>query len=128
MALTANEAVELALEFHDLSTSVANYRFNNWNTLGSNDRSELEDIQWTLMNYSSDFATVSMVITLAALPGVLQNIKNATQQANNALQTINILTKIITIASAAAVLGASIATDNPNAIGQALGDLITAST
>ncbi|WP_353067743.1 hypothetical protein RBB77_23320 (plasmid) [Tunturibacter psychrotolerans] len=128
MALTADQAVQLAVEFHDLSTSVANARFNNWNSLAPADRSELEDIQWTLMNYSSDFATISMTATLASLPNVLQNIKNATQQANNALQTIAIFTKIITVASAAAVLGAAIASDNPNAIMQSAASLLTAAT
>lgn len=128
MALTADQAMQLAVEFHDLSTSVANARFNHWSSLLPDQRSDLEDIQWTLMNYSSDFATISMIATLASLPAVLNNIQNATQQANNSLQTIRDLTKIINIASAAAVLGAAIASDNPNAVMQSANSLLNAVT
>ena len=128
MALSADEALDLAVQFHDLSTSVGNCRFNFWNSFSSDQRAALEDEHWSLMNYSSDFATIAMIATLAALPTVLQDIKNSTNQANNALQTISEITKIINIAAAAAVLGASIASDNPNAIEQSLGKLLTAST
>jgi len=124
MPLAADEAVALAVQFHDLSTDLSNYRFNNWAQLQDSERSQLEGIQWTLMNYSSDFATIAMTQTLAALPDVLQNIKSATQQANNALQTISLVAKIINIAAAAAVLGAAIASDNPSAVAQSIGTLI----
>ncbi len=59
--LTADQARDLASAFHDMSVAVGNFRFGNWDDLKKSDRALLESVQWTLLNYSSDF-------TAAAIP------------------------------------------------------------
>jgi hypothetical protein len=53
--LTADQARDLANQYHDLSVVVGDYRFDHWDDLSSAKRRRLEDLQWTLINYSSDF-------------------------------------------------------------------------
>jgi hypothetical protein len=125
MPLSANDAVALAVQFQDLATDLSNFRFNYWNELQENERFQLESIQWTLMNYSSDFATTVMNQTLVAIPNALHGITEATQKAVRVLQTTTTLAEVINVASAAAVLGAAIATDNPSAVAESTYRLIS---
>jgi ribosomal protein S5 len=53
-------------------------------------------------------------------------IKQATAQANKAIATISSVDKALQIATAAAILGASIASMNPSAVGTGLDGLVKA--
>jgi hypothetical protein len=68
----------------------------------------LQDQQWTLMNYSSDFTSQAIMLTLDDLQGTLDNISSATARANKAIKTIALVNKVISIAASAMALAATI--------------------
>jgi hypothetical protein len=113
--LTADQARDLANQYHDLSVVVGDYRFDHWDDLSSAKRRRLEDLQWTLMNYSSDFTAQAISLTLSDLNGALARIAETTKKAKRTIQTIKIVDKVIRIAAAATVLAASIMSGNPEA-------------
>ena len=118
--LSADNARQLAADFHDLAVAVGNYRFDNWEQLSPTQLSRLESLQWTLLNYSSDFSSQAIAITLTDLDNTLNNIKDATGKAEKAIGQIRSVDKIFRIATAATVLGAAIASGNPVGIADAV--------
>lgn len=114
--LTAQQARDLANSFYELSKKLGDYRFGNWDNLTPSQRTKLENIQWTLMNYSSDFTAVAISQTVAELQNTLKNISDATDKMKKAIGNIQSIDKILKVAAAAVTLGASIATGNPIAI------------
>ncbi len=118
--LTADQARDLASAFHDMSVAVGNFRFDNWDDLKKSDRASLESVQWTLLNYSSDFTATAISLTLHDLQGTLQSIQDATAKATTAINRIKLVDKVLRIASAAAGLGAAIVSGHPEAIGDGL--------
>ncbi len=113
--LTADQARDLANQFHDLSVSVGDYRFDHWDDLTRATRDRLEDLQWTLMNYSSDFTSQAISLTLSDLQDTLDHIQRTTKKAQQAIKTIKTVDKVIRIAAAATVLAAAIMTGNAEA-------------
>ncbi len=118
--LTADQARDLASAFHDMSVAVGNFRFGNWDDLKKPERASLESVQWTLLNYSSDFTATAISLTLDDLQGTLQSIQDATAKATTAINRIKLVDKVLRIASAAAGLGAAIVSGHPEAIGDGL--------
>jgi paraquat-inducible protein B len=113
--LTADQARDLANQFHDLSVSVGDYRFDHWDDLTRATRDRLEDLQWTLMNYSSDFTSQAISLTLSDLQDTLDHIQRTTKKAQQVIKTIKTVDKVIRIAAAATVLAAAIMTGNAEA-------------
>jgi hypothetical protein len=124
--LSADQAFELANEFHNLAVSVGNYRFDNWDDLTPTQRKRLEDLQWTLMNYSSDFIAQGISLTVDNLQGALNKLVNATSEANDAIKKIKVVNKVVAIATAATILGASIMSGNADGALKAGQDLVNA--
>lgn len=114
--LSADQARQLASDFHDLAFEFGHYRFDNWDSLSAAQRSKLEGLQWTLLNYSSDFSSQAMSITLQDIDATLQKIKDATDQAEKAIEDIKAVDKIFKVAVAGTVLGAAIVSGNPQGI------------
>jgi hypothetical protein len=110
--LTAGQARDLANQFHDLSVAIGDYRFGNWDSLTRADRDNLEDLQWTLMNYSSDFTSQAITLALSNLDETLSRIGRITNKARRVIKTIKTVDKVVRIAAAATVLGAAIVTGN----------------
>jgi hypothetical protein len=124
--LKADQAFELANRFHDMSVTVGDYRFDQWDNLTPSQRKRLEDLQWTLMNYSSDFVAQAINLIVDDLQGTLKKINNATTEANHAIVKIKTVSKVIVIAAAATVLGAAIMSGNADGALKAAGDLVQA--
>jgi hypothetical protein len=126
--LSADQAFELADKFHDISVSVGNYRFDQWDKLTPSQRKRLEDLQWTLMNYSSDFVAQAINLIVDDLQGTLKKITGATSEANEAIAKIKTVSKVVVIAAAATVLGAAIMSGNADGSLKAAEDLLKAAT
>lgn len=124
--LSADQAFELATRFHDISVSVGNYRFDQWDNLTESQRKRLEDLQWTLMNYSSDFVAQAINLVADDLEGTLKKITDATTEANDAIAKIETVSKVIVIAAAGTVLGAAIMSGNADGALKASADLVQA--
>src|ERR1019366_5645180 len=110
--LSEAQARELAANFHDLAVELGHYRFDNWDKLSASQRSRLEGLQWTLLNYSSDFSSEAIAITLSDLDATLKTIKGATDEAERAIKTIRTVDKVFRLAVAGTVLGAAIMSGN----------------
>ena len=126
--LPADQAFRLAETFHKISVSVGNYRFDQWDKLTPSQRKRLEDLQWTLMNYSSDFVAQAINLVVDDLQGTLKKITDATSEANDAIAKIKTVSKVIVIAAAATVLGAAIMSGNADGALKAAEDLVQAAT
>ncbi|MFA5924576.1 MAG: hypothetical protein WC856_25360 [Methylococcaceae bacterium] len=126
--VSADQARDLARSFREVSVQLGDYRFKNWNFLTPKQRQELEDSEWTLLNYSSDLITLAVGITLDDAKASLDRIQEATTQAKEAIETIKNIKKAIIIAGAVIKLGAAIVTKNPEMIGSAVEDIFSALT
>lgn len=128
MKLTAKQARDLAQSFRSVSVSLGEYRFANWDSLTKAQRDTIEDAEWTLLNYSSDFVTQAVGLTLDDAKGSLKNIQDATAKAQKAVETIKTIKKVVVIVGAVIKLGAAIVSENPSLIASATGDLFNAVT
>lgn len=126
--LSSDQAYEFANEFHDLSVAVGNYRFDQWDDLTAAQRKRLEDLQWTLMNYSSDFTAQALNFVVDDLQGTVDKITAATASANKAIANIKLVSRVLAIAASATVLGASIMSGNGDGALKAADDLLQAVT
>lgn len=124
--LSSDQAYQLASQFHGLSVAVGDYRFAHWDKLSAAERKRLEDLQWTLMNYSSDFTAQAISLVVDDLQGTLSKIRGATAQANKVIHDIEMVSKVLVIAASAAVLGAAIMSGNAEGALEAAGELADA--
>lgn len=124
MKLTAGDAKDLAQWFREMSVALGNYRFSNWNDLSEKDRAIIEDMEWTLLNYSSDFITHAVGLILDDANGSLKNIQQATSNAKKAIANIKTAKKVIVMSTAVIGLGAAIVTKNPDVIVAAIGNVV----
>jgi hypothetical protein len=88
----------------------------------------VQDQQWTLMNYSSDFTSQAIMLTLDDLQGTLDDISSATARANKAIKTIALVNKVISIAASATALAATIMSGNADGAISAAQDLFDAAS
>jgi hypothetical protein len=116
MALTSADAFNLSKSFHDLSVSIGEYRFANWNTLSDDNRRTLEDEEWSLLNASSDMVTKAVGLTLDETDPTGQKVQAATTAAAKAVKTLKEVGKVIHVATAAVALAAAIVSKDPGAI------------
>ena len=126
MKLTADQARDLAQSFRSLSVTLGDYRFENWDDLTKAQRNSIEDAEWTLLNYSSDFITQAVGLTLEDTRGSLEDIQKATQKAQKTVERIKNIKKVIGITGAVIQLAGAIASRHPEAIISAVGGVATA--
>jgi hypothetical protein len=126
--LTASQAQELAQEFHDLAATIGSYRLSQVSTLSDAQQYQLQNQQLQCIQYSNAFITFGLFAQQADLAATLKAIQLQTAAAKQGISTINTVNKVLQIATAAAVLGASIASMNPAAVATGIQGLITAIT
>jgi len=124
--LSSDQAYQLASQFHEMSVAVGDYRFGHWDELSAAQRKRLEDLQWTLMNYSSDFTAQAISLVVDDLQGTLSKIRGAILQANKVINNIEVVSRVLVIAASAAVLGAAIMSGNAEGALEAAGELAEA--
>jgi homoserine kinase len=126
--ISADDARQLASDFHDMAMGLGTYKFAQWDNLTPAQRAKLDGWQWTLMNYSSDFSTQAIQISLDDLQVSLANIKKSTAAAKSVLAKIKTINKVVGVASAAAILAAAIMSGNPGGIASAAKGLLDQTT
>jgi hypothetical protein len=124
--LTAGQAQDLAQTFHDIAAAIGQYRLTQVAVLTATQQYQLQNLQLQCFQYSNSFISAGLFAAQANLAATLTSIKQATAQANQAIATIKNVDKALQIATAAAVLGASIASMNPSAVGSGLDGLVKA--
>lgn len=124
--LTPSQAQDLAQSFHDIAVAIGQYKLAKVAILTDTQQYQLQNLQLQCMQYSNTFIAAGLFAAQANLTATLATIKQATAQANQAIATIGDVDKALQIATAAAVLGASIASMNPSAVGTGLDGLVKA--
>jgi len=128
MKTTANDALELSKKFRELSVTLGNYRFENWGEFTAGQRQQLEDQEWTLLNYASDLTTMAVGITLDETQTTLSKIHDSITKAKNAVKKLDTIRKVINIAESGNRLAAAIVTKDPSAIAKASATLYQKAT
>ncbi len=116
MPMSADQALEIAREFLEMSHDLNSYRFANWKRLTKSQRQNMENVAWDLLNYSSSFVTDAVGITLADMEGDLKTIAGAMAEAKKAVATIEEAKDVIKVATALVQLGGALASRQPSAI------------
>ncbi|MFN3242902.1 MAG: hypothetical protein ACE37K_15480 [Planctomycetota bacterium] len=124
MSITSEQARELAQQFRELSVQLGNYRFDNWGDMTAARRRQIESVEWTLLNYSSDFIDTAVGITLDDTERDFAAIVRATKRARRAIRRIEAVRDVVKVATALVVLGGAIASQNPGAIVSSARDLV----
>lgn len=116
MPFTSDDAFELSKQFRDLAISLGNYRFTNWQGLTANQRRDLEDEEWSLLNASSDMTTKAVGLALEESEINLQAVKSSVGKAKRAVKKLEKVGDVIKVATAAVGLAAAIVAKDPGAI------------
>jgi len=124
--LTAAQAQQLAQTFHDLAAAIGAYRLAQVASLTDGQQFQLQNQQLQCVQFSNSFITAGLFAQQANLAATLKTIKQETDVAQKAISTINTADKVLQIATAVAVLGASIASLNPSAVASGIEGLVTA--
>ena len=121
---TAEQSREIARLFYNLSVSLGEYRFKNWDDLSEGELDNLESLESRLRNYASKFTAMAINISIDNLAEPLNQIKEATKKADDAVKKLNQIRKVITIAKKTVSLGVAIISKDPFKIVQASADLL----
>jgi hypothetical protein len=122
--ITKDQAREIAEAFLNTSHALGQFRFANWAKLTKGQRRTIEDAEWDLLNYSSNFTTSAVGIALADLQADLAAIRDATAKSRKVIETLGKLRAVLDVAAGLIVLGGAIASENPAAIASAARDLL----
>jgi virulence-associated protein VapD len=106
--LSAQDLFDISKAFHDISTTLGEFRYSNWNALTSSQRTDLEAKQWTLFNTSSDLNAKSVVLKVKLLDTELQTLKSCIADMKAAKQKIADIKHAIAIATKAVAFGGTI--------------------
>lgn len=106
--LSAQDVFNLSKSFHDLSTTLGDFRYSNWNALTPAQRTDLETKQWTLFNMSSDLNAKSVVLKVKLLEADIQTLKSCVADMQAAAQKIADIKHAIAIAAKAVAFGGAI--------------------
>lgn len=118
--LTTEEARGLAEQFYRVSRELGDYRFAHWNELKKDERTEIESLEWSLLNASADFAASTLDITLDDLAPVVKRVAGSTRRMKTAIRNAKRSRDVLAIAAAAVMLSAAIVSGSPSAIAAAL--------
>ncbi|MGB9467497.1 MAG: hypothetical protein WBR10_20480 [Candidatus Acidiferrum sp.] len=124
-----NQLISIAQQYHDLSAAVAQFRLDRIHEgLPLNDPGivHLLGLQISLSNTSSSFFAQAAQITLADADKATAQITAATKAANDAIKTLKVLNKVLSIGSAVGVVVASVMTGDMNQIAAATKGVFTA--
>ena len=122
----AKQAEELAQIFFNLSNAVDDFRLRNFNALSSSQQQQLKDQAQALDTRGQQSTADALGAILQGIQPHLQNIKQATQDAQNALAHLNDVAKAITIVDSAVALVGSIAAGDLGSIGDNVQGLLQA--
>src|ERR1039457_6111728 len=111
------QAEELARIFFDRSNAVDAFRLSNYGALSPTEQQKLKDQAQALDTRGQQYTADALGAILQGIQPHLQNIKQATQSAQDALAHLNNMVKAITIVDAAVALVGSIVTGDLGSIG-----------
>jgi len=126
---SVDQLIGIAQQFHDLSFIVSQFRLDRIHggtPLDDPEIVQLLGLQLGLLNTSSSFYVQAAHVTLADADQAAAQITAATKEAASAIKTLQVISKVVNIASAAGVLATAIMTGDMNQIGDAAKGVYTA--
>lgn len=124
-----DQLVSIAQQYHDLSVTVGQFRLDRIHEGASLDDPgivQLLGLQWSLSSTSSSFYLQAAQIILDDADKAAAQITGATKAANDAIETLKVINRVLSIGSAAGVVVASAMTGDMNQIAAAVKDVYTA--
>lgn len=124
-----DQLVSIAQQYHDLSVTVGQFRLDRIHEGASLDDPgivQLLGLQWSLSSTSSSFYLQAAQIILDDADKAAAQITGATKAANDAIETLKVINRVLSIGSAAGVVVASAMTGDMNQIASAVKDVYTA--
>jgi len=122
--LTQIDALALAKTFKAGALAVGQFQIDHWDTLSKSQRQALADSEFALLDHSQNLITSAVGLRLDEVQTSLAAIQRATALANQALQRIADVKKVLVIATVLISLGAVIATGNPSGIPTVVSSLL----
>ena len=114
--ITQLDALALAKLFKEAALAVGQYQLDHWDTLSKNQRCELTETEYAILDHSQDLITAAVGVQLDETKTALADIQRATGVATHAIQTLQNLQQVLTVAAGLVALGAAVATGNPGSI------------
>ncbi len=116
MKLTAQDAHQLAREYHELARRVGDYRFDHYETLTPRKRKDLEDLQWDLLTYSTIMDSTASGILLDEAEGGLDAVLRATRKATTAIKKIDDVRNVLKVGVKLSELAGAFISRDPKSI------------
>lgn len=124
--LTANDARALAASLSQLAGALDNCRFANWDALTEVQRHAMRIDAQDIRTYANRLIQKAIGLTINDLKGTMSGLSDATKWIHDAAANLGSLDKAIAIGAAAVEIAAAGAAANPSALGDAVGDFLTA--
>jgi len=116
MSVTAAEARVLGEQFRSLCLKIETFRFSHFEKLTAAERKKLEEHEWDLLNASSEMVTTACGQTMSEAETSLEELTGAAKEAGKAVERLEDVKKVITMAAAAAGLAAAICAKDLSAV------------
>ena len=122
--LTSEQAFKLSKAFHKLAVLLGDYRFDHWDEMKKSERTDLENMQWTLFNASSDLNAKAVVMKSKLLEDDLKLMMKAANKMQTAIEKVKRTKHVINIAAKAVAFAGAISTGDVKVTINAAMDLI----
>lgn len=126
MAITADQAFDLADGLRDCSVAIGDHLYANWDTLTPSLRRDLEREEIDLRTFATRVRVRAVGIVLDDVDASVSRLKKATKDATEVITRIKDAKRALEIGTAVVTLAGAIVSENPQAIASALQGLIVA--
>jgi hypothetical protein len=123
MNLTVDQARELADKYEALADSIQEQRLDKLDALSSEESKKLKTAERKARDLCASFTTDAVGLAIDETVASLRDLNEVTEKARDAIATLAKVNKIINIATTTVRLGMAVMSENPAAIGAALGEL-----
>lgn len=116
MAITSDQAFDLARRLRSASVALGDYRFELWDDLTRKRRERIEELEWDLMLEAMKVTTAAVGLALDEADTSLTQVRAATAKAKSAIKTLDDVRRVIAVATALVGLAAAVAAKDPGAV------------
>jgi len=106
--LNSQEAFDLCKSFREMSVSLGNYRFENWDKMSEEQRNEMENAESSLLITSAKIRTVAVGLVLDETQINYVKLLKSTSEAKDILKQLDDIHKAIVITTAIVSLAGAI--------------------
>ncbi len=116
MAISSDQAFDLARRLRSASVALGDYRFEQWEDLTKKRRERIEGLEWDLMLEAMKVTTAAVGLALDEADTSLTQVREATAKAKAAIKTLDDVRKVVAVATALVGLAAAVAAKDPGAV------------